>query len=183
VVYSSGVLHLTPDPRASFARIARLARPGGIIVLGVYNSFARLPLRLRRLIFRFSGYRWIPFDPVLHDRRAEPARRAAWLRDQHQHPEEHQASAGLDNTLTVFSDLGAKLNPEKMEVLSHTFERSVVQRAGICWTCRGSPTRRKNCTDCHIAARTSHGSSLTRLYRPIPILRPRFKPVTSAGMY
>jgi predicted transcriptional regulator of viral defense system len=41
-----------------------------------------------------------------------------------------KASAGLDNILNVFSDLGAKLNPEKMEVLSHAFERSVVQRAG-----------------------------------------------------
>src|SRR5215212_517481 len=33
VVYSSGVLHHTPDPRAAFARMARLARPGGMIVL------------------------------------------------------------------------------------------------------------------------------------------------------
>jgi predicted transcriptional regulator of viral defense system len=41
-----------------------------------------------------------------------------------------QASAGLDNILTVFSDLGAKLNPERMEVLAHAFERSVIQRAG-----------------------------------------------------
>jgi predicted transcriptional regulator of viral defense system len=41
-----------------------------------------------------------------------------------------QASAGLDNVLTVFSDLGPKLNPENMAILSHAFERSVVQRAG-----------------------------------------------------
>jgi SAM-dependent methyltransferase len=90
VVYSSGVLHHTPDPRASFARIARLARPGGIIVLGVYNSFARIPLRLRRVLARWSRYRWIPFDPVLRDRQNEPARREAWLRDQYRHPEEHR---------------------------------------------------------------------------------------------
>ena len=32
VVYSSGVLHHTPHPRQSFARVARLARPGGIVV-------------------------------------------------------------------------------------------------------------------------------------------------------
>jgi SAM-dependent methyltransferase len=89
VVYSSGVLHHTPDPRASFARIAQLARPGGMIVLGLYNTFARIPLRLSRLVARMSGDRLILFDPVLCDRKNEPARWKAWLRDQYQHPEEH----------------------------------------------------------------------------------------------
>jgi 2-polyprenyl-3-methyl-5-hydroxy-6-metoxy-1,4-benzoquinol methylase len=90
VVYSSGVLHHTPDPKASFARLVKLARPGGMIVLGLYNAFARIPLRLRRVVAKLSGYRFIPFDPVLNDRRGEPARREAWLRDQYQHPEEHR---------------------------------------------------------------------------------------------
>jgi SAM-dependent methyltransferase len=90
VVYSSGVLHHTPDPSAAFAQIVRLARPGGMIVLGVYNAFARIPLRARRLGARLSGYRFIPGDPVLRDRESEPARRKAWVRDQYQHPEEHR---------------------------------------------------------------------------------------------
>jgi SAM-dependent methyltransferase len=90
IVYCSGVLHHTPDPRRSFARIVELARPGGMIVIGLYNVFARLPLRLRRIAARLSGYRWIPFDPVLRDRESEPARREAWLRDQYRHPEEHR---------------------------------------------------------------------------------------------
>jgi SAM-dependent methyltransferase len=94
VVYASGVLHHTPNPRASFARIAALARPGGIIVVGLYNAFARIPLRLRRFVARISGYRWIPFDPVLREREEEPARREAWLRDQYQHPEEHRHTLG-----------------------------------------------------------------------------------------
>src|SRR5437764_10559511 len=94
VVYCSGVLHHTPDPRASFAGIVRLARPGGLIVLGLYNACARIPLRLRRAVARLTGYRWIPFDPVLDDRKAEPARREAWLRDQYMHPEEHRHSLG-----------------------------------------------------------------------------------------
>jgi SAM-dependent methyltransferase len=89
VVYSSGALHHMPNPRAAFARLAALARPGGLIVLGVYNAFARVPTRLRRLAARGSGYRLIPFDPVWRDRR-DPARREAWLRDQYQHPEEHR---------------------------------------------------------------------------------------------
>jgi SAM-dependent methyltransferase len=90
VVYSSGVLHHTPDPRASFACLARLARPGGTIIVGVYNAIARLPLRLRRVVARLTRGRVVPFDPVLRDRRDEPARREAWLRDQYQHPEEHR---------------------------------------------------------------------------------------------
>ena len=90
VVYSSGVLHHTPDPRAAFARIVHLVRPGGMIVLGLYNAFARIPFRLRRLIARLSGFQFFAFDPVLRDRQNEPARRNAWLRDQYHHPEEHR---------------------------------------------------------------------------------------------
>ena len=90
VVYSSGVLHHTPHPRESFARLARLARPGGVIVVGVYNAFARIPSRLRRAAARLSRFRIVPFDPVLRDRQHEPERREAWVRDQYQHPEEHR---------------------------------------------------------------------------------------------
>jgi predicted transcriptional regulator of viral defense system len=41
-----------------------------------------------------------------------------------------QASAGLDNILTVFVDLGPKLNIESLAALCHAFERSMAQRAG-----------------------------------------------------
>lgn len=90
IVYCSGVLHHTADPRESFRRIAKLVRPGGMIVIGLYNAIARIPLRLRRAVARLTKERWIPHDPVLDDRAAEPARREAWLRDQYRHPEEHR---------------------------------------------------------------------------------------------
>jgi SAM-dependent methyltransferase len=92
LVYSSGVLHHTPDPAAAFRHIVGAARPGGLVVIGLYNRYARLPLRLRRGIAELTGYRWIPFDPVLRERAAEPARAEAWLRDQYRHPEEHRHS-------------------------------------------------------------------------------------------
>ncbi|HUJ28329.1 MAG TPA: class I SAM-dependent methyltransferase [Myxococcales bacterium] len=88
VVICSGVLHHTPDPRASFAAVASLARPGGVLVIGLYNAFARIPQRLRRAAYRLCGV--APLDPVLASRSAEPARREAWLRDQYLHPEEHR---------------------------------------------------------------------------------------------
>jgi SAM-dependent methyltransferase len=90
VVYSSGVLHHAPNPRTSFARIVPLVRGGGAVIVGLYNAFARIPLRLRRSIARLSGFRCVPFDPVLRDRQNDPTRREAWLRDQYRHPEEHR---------------------------------------------------------------------------------------------
>jgi hypothetical protein len=47
-------------------------------------------MRLRRLVSRLTGRRIVPFDPVLRERQRQPDRRAAWLRDQYQHPEEHR---------------------------------------------------------------------------------------------
>jgi SAM-dependent methyltransferase len=94
IVYASGVLHHTAHPREAFAALRKFARPGGMIIVGLYNAFARIPLRLRRSIAKLSGYKWIPFDPVLRDRRSEEDRRVAWLRDQYQHPEEHRYTVG-----------------------------------------------------------------------------------------
>jgi ubiquinone/menaquinone biosynthesis C-methylase UbiE/uncharacterized protein YbaR (Trm112 family) len=94
VVYSSGVLHHTPNPPAAFAAVARLARRGGIVIVGVYNAIARFPLRVRRAVARATQFRVVPFDPVLRERRHEAARRTAWLRDQYQHPEEHSHTVG-----------------------------------------------------------------------------------------
>src|SRR5262249_22809557 len=94
VVVCSGVLHHTPDPRASFSSVARLVRPGGVLVVGLYNAYARLPLRLRRAVARLTGVPWIPWDRVLRDRRGQPARREAWLRDQYRHVEEHRHTLG-----------------------------------------------------------------------------------------
>jgi SAM-dependent methyltransferase len=94
VVICSGVLHHTPRPRESFGAVARLVRPGGVMVVGLYNAFARLPLRARRLVARLSGYRFIPGDPVLKDRFADADRRKSWLRDQYQHVVEHRHTLG-----------------------------------------------------------------------------------------
>jgi predicted transcriptional regulator of viral defense system len=41
-----------------------------------------------------------------------------------------QAAGGLDNTATAFSDLGSKIDPEKLASLASVFERPVVQRTG-----------------------------------------------------
>lgn len=41
-----------------------------------------------------------------------------------------QAGAGLDNIATVFSELGEKIDSQKLAALSASFERAVIQRLG-----------------------------------------------------
>ncbi|TMB36459.1 MAG: methyltransferase domain-containing protein [Deltaproteobacteria bacterium] len=68
VVLANGVLHHTPDPPSSFAAMARLARPGGTVIVGLYNAVARIPHRLRRGgevrgWFRDNGVEWLRAVP------------------------------------------------------------------------------------------------------------------------
>lgn len=135
VVYSSGVLHHTPDPPTSFARLVRLARPGGTIVVGLYNAFARIPLRLRRLVVRLSGYRLIPFDPVAADRQHQKERRAAWLRDQYRHPEEHRHT--LAEVQRWFSENGVEYLRSYPSAMLDTETGDLFARAEDNWQLEG----------------------------------------------
>ncbi len=65
LVYSFGVLHHTPDPVRGFQNMVRLCKPGGVVVVSVYNRYARLLLREKQRLLRWiSGddiekrYRW-----------------------------------------------------------------------------------------------------------------------------
>jgi SAM-dependent methyltransferase len=148
VVYCSGVLHHTPDPAASFGAVARLVRAGGVLVVGLYNAYARWPHRLRRAVARLTGFRWIPLDPVLRERAAEPARRQAWLRDQYRHPEEHRhtlaevqrwfCASGVEYLRTYPSTLIGEPAPRGGALFvaaddDWAFE-NVVQQLGWSWT-------------------------------------------------
>jgi SAM-dependent methyltransferase len=135
VVYSSGVLHHTPDPPVSFARLVRLARPGGTIVVGLYNAFARIPLRLRRLVARLSGYRVIPFDAVVADRQYQEERREAWLRDQYRHPEEHRHT--LAEVQRWFSENGVEYLRSYPSAMLGTESGDLFARDGDDWRLEG----------------------------------------------
>lgn len=55
VVISQDVLHHTFDARRAFAHIARKAKPGGIIVLGLSNWYARAPIWVRSKLAGILG--------------------------------------------------------------------------------------------------------------------------------
>jgi len=102
-----------------------------MIVLGLYNAIARIPLRLRRLVARLSNYQLIPFDPVLRDRRNEPARREAWLRDQYQHPEEHRHT--LAEVQCWFAENGVEYVRAYPSALIGEDPQELFAMAADCW--------------------------------------------------
>jgi carbamoyltransferase len=100
VVISNGVLHHTADCRAAFKRIGRLVRPGGHLVVGLYNSYSRSLHYARRSIFRWTGVTGRVLDPHFKDTGSE-GRKKAWFQDQYCHP--HETSHTMDEVLDWMS--------------------------------------------------------------------------------
>jgi SAM-dependent methyltransferase len=103
VVISNGVLHHTSDCAGAFRSIARFVKPGGIIVVGLYNRLGRLPtLWLRALIERGSR------TAMLFDHRLRGvdggAQREPWFMDQYRHP--HETRHSMEETLGWFEAEG-----------------------------------------------------------------------------
>jgi ubiquinone/menaquinone biosynthesis C-methylase UbiE len=56
IVYSYGVLHHTPDPYRGFLNMVRVCKPGGYVIVSVYNKFSRFRHNFRRqLINALAG--------------------------------------------------------------------------------------------------------------------------------
>jgi len=101
LIVSNGVLHHTGDPEGGFAALAKKLKPGGIVMIGLYNSYARLPtLWRRRLLEQFGA----PIQVL--DRRLAGSdnadRRRAWFMDQYRHP--HESKHSMDDVLRWFAE-------------------------------------------------------------------------------
>jgi SAM-dependent methyltransferase len=99
VVISSGVLHHTSDCAAAFRSIAPLVKPGGVIIIGLYNWLGRLPTLWRRWLIETFGATAALLGHRLRDT-SEAARRQTWYR----HPYETRHS--IDETLAWFDAAG-----------------------------------------------------------------------------
>lgn len=93
LVISNGVLMTLSDPLAGFQSIARLVRPGGYILIGLYHRYGRLGTDARRVLFRLTGDRFQSLDPVLRSD-ASAAKKRAWFADQYRHPHEVKHTIG-----------------------------------------------------------------------------------------
>ena len=91
-VICNGVLHHTSDPFLGFQTIAKLVKPGGVILIGLYNKYSRLVTDFVRLMLRISGDRLQFLDPRLRDQNADQVRRHTWFMDRFKNPHESKHS-------------------------------------------------------------------------------------------
>jgi SAM-dependent methyltransferase len=103
VVISHGVLHHTFDPRRAFRHIVGKLKPGGIVVVGLYNRFGRTPTWLRSKVIRFLGPR---IDYVVRNRIRDARKSEIWVRDQYFNP--HESWHSIDEVLTWFEENGVQ---------------------------------------------------------------------------
>ncbi len=86
VVNCRGVVHHNADWKGATRQVARHVAPGGVLVLGFYESIARMPHRLRRGFGRAfkAPVRWL--DPILRRGDIEEEKKLTWIADQYHHP-------------------------------------------------------------------------------------------------
>ena len=94
LVICNGVLHHTSDPFSGFQSISGLATKGGYLIVGLYNTYGRIPQDIRRLIFRLTGDRLKFLDSRLRDSSIGDARKHIWFLDQYKNPCESKQTIG-----------------------------------------------------------------------------------------
>ncbi len=102
VVLCNGVLHHTADPQGGLRRLVELTKPGGHVVLGLYNLYGRLTTDALRLLSRVTGKGALGLDRM--SRQLPRAQRPAWIADQYRHP--HESSHTFGQVLRWFDDVG-----------------------------------------------------------------------------
>lgn len=100
LVISNGVLHHTSDPEGGFHAIARKLKPGGCVIIGLYNWLGRLPTLWRRKLIETFGERWAMLDSRLRSGALNTGRKSAWYMDQYRHP--HESRHSIDEVVRWF---------------------------------------------------------------------------------
>ncbi|MGY3513282.1 putative NodU family carbamoyl transferase/2-polyprenyl-3-methyl-5-hydroxy-6-metoxy-1,4-benzoquinol methylase [Bradyrhizobium sp. USDA 3051] len=99
VVLSSGVLHHTKDARKAFAAIVRKAKPGGLVIVGLYNTFGRLPTLMRSKLIGVFGAN---IDSVVRKKIHDKRKAEIWIKDQYYNP--HETWHSIDEVMQWFAE-------------------------------------------------------------------------------
>jgi SAM-dependent methyltransferase len=103
-VISNGVLHHTSDPRLGFQTIAKLVKPGGVVMIGLYNKYARLVTDFIRMALSATGDRVRFLDPRLRDKSINEVRKHTWFMDRFKNP--HESKHSIAEVQGWFEDAG-----------------------------------------------------------------------------
>lgn len=106
VVICTGVLHHTADPRGGLAGLVPFVAPGGYLLVGLYNRYARLKTRVRRGLVGLMGERVASLDPYINEYGVTRDKRRAWFMDQYRNP--HESLHTLDEVLGWFEQNGIR---------------------------------------------------------------------------
>ncbi len=100
ILICSGVLHHTPDPYKGFTELLKKVKPGGYIVIGLYNSYARIPLGIRKIIFNCTGGALRNLDAHMRRKDVDKSKKEIWFSDQYKNP--HESWHSVDEVLKWF---------------------------------------------------------------------------------
>ncbi len=91
-VFCNGVLHHTADAYGAFRNLCRLVKPGGYITVGLYNTYGRLFLDLRRRLFSVTNdkLKWLDF--FMRQKSLGQEKKHIWFMDQYRNPHEDKFS-------------------------------------------------------------------------------------------
>ena len=106
VLICSGVLHHTPDPQGGYRELLKRVKPGGYIVIGLYNTYARIPLGLRKMLFHVTGKALRKVDYHMRRRDVDARKKEIWFADQYRNP--HESWHSVDEVLRWFDETHVK---------------------------------------------------------------------------
>lgn len=103
VVISHGVLHHTFDANRAFAHLVKKVKPGGIIMVGLYNTYARVPTWIRARLIGLFGPK---IDYVVRNRIRDTRKAEVWIKDQYHNP--HETWHSIDQVMDWFEEFGVE---------------------------------------------------------------------------
>lgn len=99
-ILCNGVLHHTVDPYGGFLRLCHWLKPGGCIVVGLYNLYGRKLLQVRRFLGKLNAKMIFKLDYQLRQKNLSKERKTIWFLDQYKHP--HESTHTVKEVLNWF---------------------------------------------------------------------------------
>ena len=86
-IISNGVLHHTKDAKEAFKCLVKVAKPGGIIIIGLYHKYGRFFTRIKQKLAKLLGDKIAYLDKTSRRIKSKD-KRNAWVKDQFMNPHE-----------------------------------------------------------------------------------------------